>query len=160
MSPQSPSNMDFGRRGVLLHLSGSPLWFPLSYHRRVAATKLTTSKPILSCVYYIIFIPVCKAPSWSHIRESLPKYPTICPAVRFAPWLFLRESCHAVTERVKNDYAKSLRYGAQALRRIATRLSTGQSVGDSSQKLVSAVPAHVVPPDSVNRKCCPRSFFM
>ena len=26
--------------------------------------------------------------------------------------------------------------------------------------IVSAVPAHVVPPDSVNRKCCPRSIFM
>ena len=39
----------FGRRGVLLHLSG----LPCQYHRRVDATKLSTSKnhPILPKVY-------------------------------------------------------------------------------------------------------------
>ena len=37
----APEAWNFGRRGVLLHLSG----FPCQYRRRVAATKLTTSKP-------------------------------------------------------------------------------------------------------------------
>ena len=35
---------DFGRRTVLLHLSG----FPCRYQRRVVGTKSTTSKPLLS----------------------------------------------------------------------------------------------------------------
>ena len=33
-------------------------------------------------------------------------------------------------------------------------------MGENGSIIVSAVPAHVVPPDSVNRMCCPRSIFM
>ena len=33
-------------------------------------------------------------------------------------------------------------------------------MGENESIIVSAVPAHVVPTDSVNRMCCPRSIFM
>ena len=43
----SPHRSVFGRRGVLLHLSG----LPCQYHRRVAATKLTTSNTgLILCI--------------------------------------------------------------------------------------------------------------
>jgi len=46
----------FGRRGVPLHLSG----FPCQYHRRVVATKLTTSKCRANCVKNSMIYLNCK----------------------------------------------------------------------------------------------------
>ena len=96
--------MDFGRRGVLLHLSGSPLWFPLSYHRRVAATKLTTSKPSYP-VFIISFLsPFAKyLPGRIYVNHSpnIPQSarlfasPLGSPSGRAA----IRRWHHAVTER-------------------------------------------------------------
>ena len=53
-----------GRRSTLLHLSG----LPLSYLRRVVATKFTTSNSLLLLYFnYIIFIPLCQFSDIKHI---------------------------------------------------------------------------------------------
>ena len=70
-------NRLFGRRSTLLHLSG----FPCRYHRRVVATKFTTSNSLLYLIFIIAqlfrFVKIFLYINRSIVTQTLFKTPVV-----------------------------------------------------------------------------------